>query len=203
MVRPMRRGPGVRLFVLMSFFASATAALSSACNDEPIAVVRDAGAPVRRPRDAGTKAVETDDPDEASDPPGDDAGRIDARTDDAKADAKVAEDARSPDEVDGPGTTGTECFFNSDCKKALRCQCDDYECTCKAGVRGTGTVGATTCTSGEDCASSLCIDGPAVGQSVCSGACKTAADCGGLLPRCVEISPFPSKICVRTPSSSN
>jgi len=131
-----------------------------------------------------------------------DAG--DAKTD-AGADAPVVGDAgdgspdvmdASADAVDGPGEAGAPCNFNRDCDIALRCDCDlDAGCACAPGPRGTGQNGVDQCASGNDCASSLCVEGPQ-GVYYCSGECVTAADCTGALPICSDIA-FVGRICIR------
>jgi hypothetical protein len=101
---------------------------------------------------------------------------------------------------DGPSEAGAECAFNRDCQAALRCECSEASgCACAPGARGTGRNGLDACDSGDQCASSLCVEGPDPGESICSDACKTNADCTGKLPRCITISGIPEPICVRTP----
>ncbi len=126
-----------------------------------------------------------------------DAGDASASSDgaaDSSADAGV-EDA-ALDAVDGPGEAGASCTFNRDCQLALRCQCDlDAGCACAPGPRGTGQSGVDRCDSGNDCASSVCVEGPA-GVYYCSGECVTSADCTGALPLCSDIA-LVGRICVR------
>ncbi|HEX7665987.1 MAG TPA: hypothetical protein VF407_15780 [Polyangiaceae bacterium] len=115
-----------------------------------------------------------------------DAGSEDAST---TSDASVAV---------GEGGPGDECAFNRDCIAADRCECDESTgCFCEAGARGTGKNGVDSCTSGDDCSSSLCVEGPD-GGSFCSDECTSAADCTGALPQCTDVS-FVGKICVRNP----
>jgi hypothetical protein len=110
---------------------------------------------------------------------------------DAQADAKAARDAN------GPGEAGADCVFNHDCQLALRCECEGFACTCKPGARGTGKNGIDTCDAGEDCTSSLCVEGPGdSGVSYCSDECETNVDCTGMLPKCTAIASL-GKICVR------
>jgi hypothetical protein len=98
--------------------------------------------------------------------------------------------------VGGPGEAGAPCNFNRDCNLALRCECDlDAGCACASGARGNGKNGVDKCDGGNDCASSLCVEGPA-GVYYCSGECLTAADCRGALPVCTDIA-FVGRICVR------
>jgi hypothetical protein len=113
---------------------------------------------------------------------------------DGSADAGALD--ASLDAVDGPGEAGAPCTFNRDCPSALRCECDlDAGCACAPGPRGTGKNGIDRCDGGNDCASSLCVEGPG-GVYYCSGECVTAADCTGALPLCADIA-FVGRICVR------
>jgi hypothetical protein len=107
-------------------------------------------------------------------------------------------DAKAPRDANGPGEAGTECFFNRECQLALRCHDDGVSFTCSAGARGTGRVGADRCQTGDQCASSVCVEGPD-GGDFCSDECTDPSDCAGVLPRCISVSIFPSKICVRQP----
>lgn len=101
--------------------------------------------------------------------------------------------------VDGPGTDGTVCSFNRDCHATLRCECDQTaRCACKPGARGTGRNGIDACTSGDACASSVCVEGPPDAGSFCSDECLTSAQCTGMLPLCSDIA-FVGRICIRTP----
>lgn len=114
----------------------------------------------------------------------------DAGKKDATPDAKPARDAN------GPGEAGAECSFNHDCQLALRCECDGL-CECKPGARGTGRNGIDACDAGEQCASSLCVEGPGdSGVHYCSDECASNVDCTGMLPKCTVIS-FIGQICVR------
>jgi len=100
--------------------------------------------------------------------------------------------------VDGPGAEGATCSFNRDCHLALRCECDETTgCACKTGTRGTGKNGVDPCASGNDCASSVCVEGPPDSGSFCSDECKTSNDCTGVLPLCSDIA-FVGRICIRT-----
>jgi hypothetical protein len=121
-----------------------------------------------------------------------DAG-ADVTTSDAGTDTSAPVDASPTADAGAP--QGTDCVFNSECATGLRCQ--DPEFTCQPGARGTGQVGVTTCTTGNDCASGVCVEGPSA-AFVCSGPCDTNAQCGGLLPRCVNVALL-GKICARTP----
>lgn len=121
----------------------------------------------------------------------DDAGTVtDGGAKDGAADAKPLRDAN------GPGEAGAECVFNHDCQLALRCECDGV-CECKPGARGTGKNGIDACDAGEQCASSLCVEGPGdSGTHYCSDECASNADCTGKLPKCTAIT-FIGQICVR------
>jgi hypothetical protein len=106
----------------------------------------------------------------------------------------AGDDAGPSDEL---GKTGTECAFNRDCQAALRCECsEDTGCSCQPGARGTGKNGVDTCTSGNDCASSLCVEGPDDGGTICSDECADNNDCTGKLPKCLPV-PTLGKICAR------
>lgn len=132
--------------------------------------------------DAGTAATDA----------GDASAESDGSSDAGAADASL-------DVVDGPGEAGAPCTFNRDCQIALRCECDlDAGCACSPGPRGTGQNGIDRCDSGNECASSVCVEGPA-GVYYCSGECVTAADCRGALPVCSDIA-FVGRICVRESS---
>ncbi len=94
--------------------------------------------------------------------------------------------------------TGASCTYNRECVAEARCACDEQTgCFCELGPRGTGKVGVDTCTSGDHCSSSLCVEGPG-GVSYCSDECTTVAQCGGVLPRCIEVT-FLGRICARNP----
>lgn len=96
------------------------------------------------------------------------------------------------------GGVGATCAFNRECAQGLRCECSETDgCACRMGARGTGRNGVTVCTSGNDCASSVCVEGPD-GMSYCSDECADAMGCTGMLPRCTDVS-FVGRICVRTP----
>lgn len=122
----------------------------------------------------------------------------DTKTDGGKTDTKDAstKDADTDADTDSGGTgDGTECFFNKDCAANLRCDCVNEECTCQPGARGTGRNGVDKCTSGNDCASSVCVEGPEPADDFyCSDECTADNDCGGILPICSPIG-----ICARVP----
>lgn len=125
------------------------------------------------------------------------AGRDGGTANQADA-ADAALDARKPLDRDanGPGAADDPCSFNHDCQLSLRCECAGFDCTCQPGARGTGVPGAV-CTVGEDCVSSLCVDGPAA-DMLCSDACEVDLNCPESLPICSAIAGI-GKICVRTP----
>ena len=109
---------------------------------------------------------------------------------DPKTDAAAASDA---------GGVGATCSFNHDCQTALRCECDETTgCACKPGARGTGKNGIDPCTSGNNCASALCVEGPADSGSFCSDECMTIAQCTGKLPVCSDIAGV-GRVCIRMP----
>ncbi|MEO8798345.1 MAG: hypothetical protein ABI551_10700 [Polyangiaceae bacterium] len=117
----------------------------------------------------------------------------------AETDAAIDGSASKKDaSTVGGGGPGAVCAFNRDCIAADRCACDESTgCFCEAGARGTGHNGIDPCTSGNDCTSSLCVEGPD-GGSICSNECGSAADCTGALPKCSNIA-FIGMICIRNP----
>jgi hypothetical protein len=129
------------------------------------------------------------------DPPGDppDAGK------DAAKDA--AKDTGAPKDGSADSATNTDagslapCTFNRECPSTERCECNNGDCACRVGARGTGQNGVTSCEAGNDCESSLCVEGQG-GAYYCSGECDAAADCKSKLPVCSNIA-FIGKICVR------
>lgn len=115
---------------------------------------------------------------------------------DAGTDAKPsAKDASSGFDAAGPGAAGEECSLNYDCQLALRCECADDSCACKAGARGQGKNGEP-CTDGNDCVSAICLEGPGDAM-LCSDQCMTADDCVPKLPLCKKIS-LVGTICIRS-----
>lgn len=87
------------------------------------------------------------------------------------------------------------CTFNRDCPADQRCECSEVDgCACADGVRGTGENGVDLCEDGNDCASSLCVEGAS--DYYCSDACSTSDDCGEALPQCLDVA-FIGRICVR------
>ena len=107
--------------------------------------------------DTADTMPDDDDDDDAEGPsPGKDAStgpRQDANDEDVDATPTKGKDGGTKDA--GGAGKDTECFFNADCQKALRCECDDTTgCSCQPGTRGTGAAGAP-CANGNDCASSI------------------------------------------------
>ncbi len=107
----------------------------------------------------------------------------------------AGKDAAAEDAADDGGAVGTECAFNRECTRAARCECVDGNCACALGPRGTGKIGVDSCTSGNDCESSVCLEGPN-DALVCSDECTTNDDCGGSLPQCTDVALL-GRICVR------
>ncbi len=163
-----------RLLFFFSVSAIATAFLVSACTDEATDTpATDAGTDgPNRNKDSGKGEGEEEEEDDAGG---------------SETDAGDGKDAN------GPGAVGDECAFNRDCQLALRCECDEGACACQAGARGTGKNGVDTCTSGNDCESSMCVEGPS--GSFCSDECEDNADCTGNLPRCFPIVGLPAPVC--------
>ncbi len=101
------------------------------------------------------------------------------------------------DETNRDGT----CAFNRECPADQRCDCTEADgCACADGARGTGRSGVDTCATGNDCASSLCIESNETnaGGAVfyCSDECATHDDCTGALPVCMDVA-FVGRVCVR------
>jgi hypothetical protein len=108
-------------------------------------------------------------------------------------DATESADALAPVADAAPGAP---CSFNRECPPSERCACDPaLGCRCAPGPRGSGGLGAP-CARGEDCASALCVEGPA--GLVCSVECAGPGDCGGPLPRCLRV-PTVGSLCARLP----
>jgi hypothetical protein len=100
------------------------------------------------------------------------------------------------DVIDGPGAPGDICTFNADCQRALRCGCEeDAGCACEEGVRGDGQSGVDLCVDGNDCETSLCVEGQG-DAFFCSGPCDDDGDCAAALPVCADIA-FLGRVCVR------
>ncbi len=171
MARRRLRWQGSTRWVVTALVALASGGLSVACSS---AATHEAAPDSGTTTDAGDASAVSD-------------GSVD--TDAGALDAAL-------DAVGGPGEAGASCNFNRDCQLALRCECDlDAGCACAPGPRGTGQSGIDQCKSGDDCASSLCVEGPG-GVYYCSGECVTSADCTGALPLCSDIA-FVGRICVR------
>ena len=176
----------MRLRLLFAFVAgsAALAAIVIACSDQTNAT---APATTGDASPDGTADTDSGEEEEGDATTGTDGGP----KADAKADAKAVRDAN------GPGEAGTDCVFNYECQLALRCECDQGTCTCQPGARGTGKNGVDKCDGGEQCASSLCVEGPGdAGVFYCSDEFESNADCKGMLPKCTSIS-FIGEICVR------
>jgi len=118
-------------------------------------------------------------------------------TQDAGKDAAVLKDSGTDAPSTGDAGSLAPCTFNRECPSTERCECENGDCACRAGTRGTGQSGVTPCATGNDCASSLCVEGQG-GTFYCSGECDSAADCKSKLPVCSSIA-FIGKICVRQP----
>jgi hypothetical protein len=176
----------LRLLFAFAIGSAALAAIVIACSDQTNATAPGTTG------DASTDGSEPIDTDSGGEEDGDATTGTDGG---AKADAKA--DAKAVRDANGPGEAGDDCVFNYDCKLALRCECDQGTCTCQPGARGTGQNGVDKCDGGEQCASSLCVEGPGDGGVFyCSDECGSNADCTGMLPKCKNIS-FIGEICVR------
>jgi hypothetical protein len=125
----------------------------------------------------------------ACDVPPDDDGRR------PSGDGGEGEGEGEGEDVFGDGVVGDVCSFNADCGEGLRCACDGT-CACEVGARGTGRLNAS-CTTGNDCASSVCLEGPPP-TTLCTEACVDDGDCGGDLPICADIA-FVGRVCIREP----
>ncbi len=98
-------------------------------------------------------------------------------------------------------SSGRVCSFNRDCPEAERCECDESTgCRCLLGSRGTGEAGRTPCTSGNDCASALCVEANG-GTSLCSDGCASPSDCPAALPRCLSVARV-GRFCARDPAAT-
>ncbi len=182
----MRPAARIRFFLSASLSVGTALAIFAACTDQTVDRPTPGGDISAPQRDAGKGTPGEQEETEDAEPsePGTDAGK----------------DAKPTGRVDGPGEVGAACEFNRDCKAALRCECDlSKGCACATGARGTGKNGVDTCDGGNQCSSSLCIDGPVAGEMVCSDECKDAGDCTGKLPRCLAVAGFSEMICVRNP----
>ncbi|TNE92757.1 MAG: hypothetical protein EP330_00645 [Deltaproteobacteria bacterium] len=113
---------------------------------------------------------------------------------------------RTPDPADSGTDTDTvevpsdesnrdgECGFNRECPADQRCECTDGLCACSDGARGTGVNGVDSCVDGNDCASSLCVEG--ADDFYCSDECVDNDDCEAALPVCLDVA-FVGRICTR------
>ena len=167
-----------RLALLITAASIAAGSLVSACTDEatstPTGETDKADASTSKDKDSGSTDDDTDTDKDAGVTPGKDAN--------------------------GPGADGDQCTFNRDCQSALRCECEEPNgCFCKPGARGTGKNGVDPCDSGNQCESSLCVEGPTDGESFCSDECKDETECGGQLPRCLPIPGLGANVCTREP----
>jgi hypothetical protein len=125
----------------------------------------------------------------------DDDPRREPSTSDGDDDSDASDDNADDEVVFGDGASGDVCSFNADCGASLRCACDG-DCSCQPGVRGTGRLG-DPCESGDDCASSVCVEGPDTATSfLCSDACDDDDDCAGELPVCADIALI-GRLCIR------
>lgn len=95
---------------------------------------------------------------------------------------------------DAASEAGASCVWNDECPPDQRCACTGDRCACESGPRGKGKVGVDACTTGLECESGVCVDGP--DRALCSGRCD--AGCGGGLPRCVDVASV-GRLCVREP----
>jgi hypothetical protein len=107
--------------------------------------------------------------------------------------------------VHAPGTpdggSRFSCTFNRECPCDERCDCDiNTGCFCLTGPRGTGKSGIDSCDGGNQCESSLCVEGN--GSYYCSGECTTTAQCASKLPICADVA-FIGRICIRNPDGGN
>ena len=126
-----------------------------------------------------------------------DAGQSDAgQSDGGQGDGGQSDGGQGDGGQSDAGPPGAACSFNRDCRVEERCECDELTgCFCAIGERGEGVLGVTACVDGNDCASSLCLEGPN-DALVCSGPCETAEDCQGETPVCADIA-FVGRICIR------
>ncbi len=135
----------------------------------------------------------------------------DAATGDGGPDTATAADSAADTAADSGADTAAgvdavstmkDCTFNADCIASERCECSETAgCFCKIGPRGAGKSGVDPCKDGQDCQTSLCMEGPTYQTSYfCSGPCKTAQDCGPMLPICSNIA-FLGKVCIRDPNA--
>jgi hypothetical protein len=128
-----------------------------------------------------------------------DIDMADAGSPDAASPSTDAGELADAGQQDAGPSSEAACSFNSDCPVRERCECTEADgCRCLIGERGTGVSGVDTCVDGNDCESSLCIEGNG-GNYYCSGPCATNADCGPTMPLCASIS-MVGRICIRDPN---
>lgn len=187
--------------VLVSFIVGAGVAIGCGDDNGTPGTISNSGGPdaaADRRASSGGPGDPTPSDDDDFAPTDDDDDVVVDKDAGKKADADAGKTANERDAA-GPGKAGDECSFNWDCQLGLRCECDGL-CACKTGARGTTKPGAT-CTSGNDCISAVCLDGPSTDQ-LCSDECKTpgdpAPDCPTLLPKCQDVA-FVGRICTREP----
>ncbi|MCB9599952.1 MAG: hypothetical protein H6721_24680 [Sandaracinus sp.] len=151
-------------------------AAATACGDDD--------GPSTDPQDAGIDAQTVD---AGGDP-------VDAGEPEADAGSDVGSEDAGPLDAGPP----IACAFNRECPDTMFCDSDDCDegCFCKPGARGTGALG-DDCTSGNQCASSICLEGPG-DALMCSIECTNAEDCSDPLPNCTDVA-FVGSICVRAP----
>lgn len=179
MLAPMFPFSAYRFVLGVSAGLAGATALLFACSESESTLIPESDAGSVEAKDGAKDAVDA---------------ALDAR--DASKDARIV-DATPGKDANGPGEAGTECSFNRECQAALRCDCDGF-CACQPGVRGTGRNGVDTCDSGNQCASSVCVEQNG-GVFLCSDECVDEDDCEPGLPLCVPTVGFDNPICVRQP----
>lgn len=121
-------------------------------------------------------------------------GSVDASPEDA-APTDAALDGAVP--ADAAMSSGAPCAFNRECPANERCACDEATgCACAIGARGVGLAG-DPCTTGDDCASAVCLEGPG-DDLLCTEECEDASTCPEALPLCTPIA-FVGQVCIRRP----
>lgn len=176
----------LRIVIAASLGVAATLLLVAACSDQssPTRSEPDGEGLPRLTDDGGADAFVPD-----TSRPTEDSGSDAPVTTDAPADAPI-------DVVSGDAKAGDPCTFNRECQANLRCECTEAAgCACKVGVRGTGQNGITECDSGNQCSSSLCVEGQA-NKYYCSDECEAGTDCKPNLSKCTNVA-FIGKICTR------
>lgn len=89
---------------------------------------------------------------------------------------------------------GMPCVHNRQCESGTFCEDPTFVCT--PGVAGRGKSGITSCKSGNDCESGICVEATG-GSYVCSDACDCKDDCSGSLTRCVQVPFLGIGVCAR------